>query len=173
MALLDFFKKPKKEKKKVNKKKSAVKARPVKLVEKKESVKTEVVKKEEIPLAGKLHPVKSREAGISPEAKLFNRAGKAGSVKVAPQILRSAQITEKAAGLKDVNQYVFRVFENANKKEVKKSVEEVYHVNVLKVRIVSIPKKKRRLGRTLGWRKGYKKAIVTIKKGQEIELIPR
>jgi len=169
MALLDIFKKSKQAEKKAAK--SASKVGSVKVAQKKEL--TSVVVSPKIPLAGKIHPVKSAEGGVSPAAKQFNRVKKAGIAGIASHILKSAQITEKAAVLKDSNQYVFKVFESANKTEVKKSVEEVYKVEVLRVRIINVPRKKRRLGRTLGWRKSYKKAIVTLKKGQEIELIPR
>lgn len=94
-------------------------------------------------------------------------------VKIAPAILNKPQITEKATFLMEKNQYIFQVFKDATKPEVKKAVEEVYGVDVEKVRIINVGRKKKRLGRTTGWTKGYKKAIVTLKKGQEIELIPR
>ena len=58
-----------------------------------------------------------------------------------------------------------------NKTEVKKSVEGIYGVDVLSVNIIRIPAKKRRLGRTEGFRKAYKKAVVTIKEGQKIEIL--
>ncbi|MCL5011053.1 MAG: 50S ribosomal protein L23 [Patescibacteria group bacterium] len=91
----------------------------------------------------------------------------------ANRILRSAQITEKATALENINQYVFKVFPKANKSEVAKSVGAVYAVDVEKVMMVKAPAKRKRLGRTQGWQKGYKKAIVCIKKGQSIELLPR
>lgn len=88
-------------------------------------------------------------------------------------ILRRAHITEKATNLSGKNRYVFNVFKNANKDQIKKSVVDIYGVNVVSVNIINIPAKKRRMGRTQGWRQGYRKAIVEIKKGQEIELMPR
>lgn len=93
--------------------------------------------------------------------------------KIAPLVLYSPQITEKATELQKGNQYVFKVYDSANKPEIKKAVEEVYGVDVLAVRTVSVPRKRTRLGRTTGWKKGYKKALVTIKKDQVIELMPR
>jgi len=92
---------------------------------------------------------------------------------VAPLVLRAPQITEKAVVLQDFNQYVFKVADNASKPEVKKAIEEVYGVDVLKVRMINIPAKRKRLGRTLGWQGGYKKAMVAVKKGQNIEILPR
>lgn len=87
--------------------------------------------------------------------------------------LKSAQITEKAGDLTEKNQYVFNVYSSANKTEVKKAVEEIFKVNVTAVNIINIPRKKRKLGKISGWKKGYKKSIVQIKKGQKIELLPR
>ncbi|MEK7104087.1 MAG: 50S ribosomal protein L23 [Patescibacteria group bacterium] len=94
-------------------------------------------------------------------------------MKLAPTVLSRPQITEKATLLQEKDQYIFQVFKTATKPEVKKAVQEVYGVNVEKVRIINVDRKKKRLGRTTGWKKGYKKAIVTLQKGQEIEIIPR
>jgi large subunit ribosomal protein L23 len=88
-------------------------------------------------------------------------------------VLKRAHITEKATDLIADNKYVFDVYPTANKIEIKKSVEDIYGVNVISVSTINIPAKKRRLGKTQGWKAGYKKAIVQIKKGQEIELMPR
>lgn len=72
-------------------------------------------------------------------------------------------LTEKAVDLQENGQYTFKVDRIANKYDIKRTVEEEYGVDVIKVQIVNVPKKKRRLGRTEGWRKGYKKAIVRVK----------
>lgn len=87
--------------------------------------------------------------------------------------LKSPHITEKGTDLNKKDQYVFKVFSGANKTEIKKSIESLYNIDVLKVRIINIHEKSRRLGNSEGKRKGYKKAIVRIKKGQKIELLPR
>ena len=50
-------------------------------------------------------------------------------------------------------------------------MEGIYGVNVLSVNIIKIPAKKRRLGKTEGFRKAYKKAVVKIKAGQKIEIL--
>ena len=89
------------------------------------------------------------------------------------RILKTPQVTEKATDLVKKNQYVFKVYSRANKNEVKKAIESVYGVDVISVRIINVPAKRRRLGRQRGWRKGYKKAIVKIKEGQKIEVLPR
>ncbi|OGZ26705.1 MAG: 50S ribosomal protein L23 [Candidatus Nealsonbacteria bacterium RIFOXYB1_FULL_40_15] len=89
-------------------------------------------------------------------------------------MLSSPHVTEKATGLSEKNKYVFKVFKPATKPEIAKAVGSLYKVEVIDVKIINIPKKKRRSGRRLeGWRKGYKKAIVRIKEGQSIEVLPR
>jgi len=87
-----------------------------------------------------------------------------------PGILIQPILTEKSTVLAEKNQYTFKVVRSANKKEIEKAVERNYKVNVVSVKIISVPRKKRKLGRTPGWRKGFKKAIVRIEKGQKIEL---
>jgi large subunit ribosomal protein L23 len=107
--------------------------------------------------------VKTSEA-VKPKEK---KAGLAWS------ILKKAHITEKATDLTAKNQYVFNVYPSSAKTEIKRAVENIYGVDVLSVNIINIPAKKRRLGKSQGWISGYKKAIVKIKAGQEIELMPR
>ena len=94
-------------------------------------------------------------------------------VSKAYRILKTPQVTEKATDLTKENQYVFKVFSETNKTEIKRAVNELYGVDVLDVKIVKVPAKRRRIGRISGWRKGYKKAIVKIKEGQKIEVLPR
>jgi len=89
------------------------------------------------------------------------------------RVLEALHITEKATGLTKQNQYVFKVFPEANKVEIKKAIEDLYGVDVISVKIIKVPPRRRRLGRISGWRKGYKKAIVKIKEGQKIEVLPR
>jgi len=87
--------------------------------------------------------------------------------------LKSAHITEKAGDLAEKNQYVFRAYPEANKINIKKAIEQTFKVNVIAVNIINVPRKKRKLGKISGWKKEFKKAIVVIKKGQTIELMPR
>lgn len=89
--------------------------------------------------------------------------------KFSYEIVKEPHISEKSTNLGAKNKYVFKVYTNANKPEIKKSVQAIYGVDVLSVNIIKIPKKKRRIGRTEGFKKGYQKAIVTVKEGQKIE----
>ena len=92
---------------------------------------------------------------------------------LAYRVLESPHITEKATKLGEENKYVFKVFQKANKIEIKKAINDLYGVEVLDIKIINVPRKRKRLGRQFGWKKGYKKAIVKIKKGQKIEIISR
>ena len=85
-------------------------------------------------------------------------------------MVKSPIITEKATALTSFNQYVFLVADEAAAPEIKKVIEAVYKVKVIAVRIINIKSKVRRLGRSVGTKPGYKKAIVTIKEGQKIDL---
>jgi|SRR3989344_1645316 len=90
--------------------------------------------------------------------------------KFSYDIVRDPHISEKGTYLAEKNKYTFKVYERSNKLEIKKAVEGIYGVDVLAVNVISIPHKKRRLGKTEGFKKGYKKALVTIKEGQKIEV---
>ena len=79
-------------------------------------------------------------------------------------------VTEKATNLSEMNKVVFKVNSSANKRSVKKSIEKIFKVNVVKVNIIN---KQRRIKTVRGKKvkvQGYKKAIVTLKKGQNIDL---
>lgn len=88
-------------------------------------------------------------------------------------MIKQPRVTEKSQLMKQSRQYVFDVDKKANKVEIKKVVEYIYNVKVEKVRIINIPAKKRRLGVTQGRKSGHKKAIVTLKEGYQIEIIPQ
>lgn len=143
-ALLDFLKN-KKEKEKA---KEAKVLKPSVVKETKKEIKKEVKK----------------EAAVKP-------ASRKNEGKFSYTIVKEPHISEKATYLGEADKYVFKVYGIASKPEIKKSVEGIYGVNVLKVNVIKIPKKKRRLGRTEGFKKGYAKAIVTIQRGQKIEIL--
>lgn len=90
-----------------------------------------------------------------------------------PRVLEGPHITEKAGRLEALRQYVFRVAPFANKIEIAQAVQKLYGVTVTRVRTVRVPGKVRRRGRYTGVRPGYKKAIVTLKEGDAIQLMPK
>jgi len=84
--------------------------------------------------------------------------------------IRNPIITEKATILSEQNKTVFKVHENANKKTIKKNIEKLFKVNVIKINIINQKTKmKIKQGRKT-YKTGYKKAIITLKKGQSIDL---
>jgi large subunit ribosomal protein L23 len=85
-------------------------------------------------------------------------------------VLSSPRVSEKAAMLAAKDVYVFNVPINANKVEVGKAVEALYSVNVIQVRTIRGIGKIVRRGRSVGARNRWKKALVTIKAGQKIDL---
>lgn len=86
-----------------------------------------------------------------------------------PMALMGPRISEKAGKLAESGKYVFNVVKHSNKVEIKKAVERAYQVNVVLVNILNTKGKTRNYGRTSGRTSGFKKAIVTLKKGQKIE----
>ena len=82
----------------------------------------------------------------------------------------SPLVTEKSTNLSEQNKITFKVNSKANMKNLKKNIEKIFKVNVTKVNIIN---KKTRIKVTRGKKvrvKGFKKAIITLKKGQNIDL---
>lgn len=79
-------------------------------------------------------------------------------------------ITDKATGLLENNQYSFIVNPKSNKSTIKSAIEYLFNVKVIKVNTCHLPKKKKRIGKYIGWKSNYKKAIVTLLEGDTINL---
>ena len=79
-------------------------------------------------------------------------------------------ITEKATILTEQNKTVFKVNKFASKSVIKKNIEKLFKVNVIKVNIINLKSKKKFKQGKISTKSGYKKAIVTLKKGQSIDL---
>ena len=82
----------------------------------------------------------------------------------------SPVITEKATSLSEFNKMVFRVHKGANKNSIKKSIEKIFKVNVIKINTINLKGKTKIVKNKKSYKPGYKKAIVTLKKGQSIDL---
>ncbi len=84
-------------------------------------------------------------------------------------ILKRPLLTEKITKLQDAhNQYAFEVDRRANKIEIKRAIESQFGVHVLSVRTINMRGKMKTLGRFTGKRSDWKKAIVTVKPGEEL-----
>lgn len=104
------------------------------------------------------------------QPKKESRSGKVSKKEenFAHRILLEPLVTEKSTELNQLNKYVFKVNPNSGKREIKSAIEDYYGVGVVKVNIVKIFPKKRIHGRTIGWKQGYKKAIITLREGDTI-----
>ena len=86
------------------------------------------------------------------------------------EVIRRPLITEKATQLQEaVGKYSFEVDKRANKIDVKRAVESMFDVHVVKVNTTSVHGKVKRMGRFVGRRSNWKKAIVTLADGQSID----
>ena len=81
----------------------------------------------------------------------------------------SPNVTEKSTYLSEFNKVVFKVNRNASKKIIKKSIEKTFKVNVVKVNTINLKGKTKFVRGKKSVKPGYKKAIVTLKKGQSID----
>jgi len=84
--------------------------------------------------------------------------------------IRHPIITEKATILSEQNKTVFKVHSGADKKSIKKNIEKLFKVTVIKVNIINTKTKKKIKQGKISTKPGYKKAIITLKKGQSIDL---
>ncbi|MDQ8023835.1 MAG: 50S ribosomal protein L23 [Moraxellaceae bacterium] len=88
------------------------------------------------------------------------------------QVLLAPQISEKATAVAEKNeQVIFRVASDATKPEIKAAVELLFKVQVESVQVLNVKGKTKRFGRITGQRKGWKKAFVCLKPGQEINFV--
>jgi large subunit ribosomal protein L23 len=86
------------------------------------------------------------------------------------QIIKYPIITDKATRLLENNQYSFVVDRYSDKLMIKTAIEYLFNVKVIKVNTCRLPRKKKRVGKYIGWKPQYKKAIVTLSEGDVINL---
>ncbi len=149
MALLNkIFKKPRKEDAPAKKEAAKKPAKP-----KKEPAKIAVAETEK--------PEAQKPEAKKPAVEVV-RESQAG-------IFISPHTAEKAIAAQRLNKYVFKVGPKADKISIAREAKKKYGVKVLSVNIVNLPAKIRRIGKTSGYKSGYKKAIITLAEGQTIE----
>ena len=86
------------------------------------------------------------------------------------EVLRRPVVTEKNTDLMANSKYVFEVLKKANKAQIKEAVEKAFKVTVLSVNVITVPAKPRGFGRLRGQKPAWKKAIVTLKAGDKIQI---
>ena len=84
--------------------------------------------------------------------------------------IKSPVITEKATGLSEQNKVIFKVHENATKSSIKKNIEKKFKIKVIKVNTINKKSKRKIVRGRIGIKSGFKKAVITLKKGQSIDL---
>ncbi|NJO42947.1 MAG: 50S ribosomal protein L23 [Cyanobacteria bacterium CRU_2_1] len=89
-----------------------------------------------------------------------------------PDLIRRPLVTEKATRLLEDNKYTFEVDPRATKPEIKAAIEDLFEVTVVRVNTTKPPRKQRRVGKFIGYRPQYKRAIVTLAPGDSITLFP-
>ena len=86
------------------------------------------------------------------------------------QIIKYPIITDKSMRILETNQYSFIVDRYSNKNAIKESIEFLFNVKVIKVNTCRLPRKQKRVGKYIGWKPQYKKAMVTLAEGETINL---
>ena len=88
------------------------------------------------------------------------------------ELVKYPVLTEKSVRLLDVNQYTFDIDVKLTKPQIKNFIQETFQVDVIAVNTHRPPRKKKRLGYTQGYKTSYKRVIITIKRGQSIQILP-
>ena len=82
----------------------------------------------------------------------------------------SPNVTEKSTSLSEFNKVVFKVQKGASKNSIKRSIEKIFKVNVVKINTINLKGRTKMVRNKKIFKSGYKKAIITLKKGQSIDL---
>jgi large subunit ribosomal protein L23 len=85
-------------------------------------------------------------------------------------VLLAPHVSEKSAKAEAHGQYVFKVAKHASKFDIKKAVELLFKVEVTSVQVSQMKPKRKRFGRSEGFRKSWKKAFIKLKEGSRIDL---
>ena len=88
-------------------------------------------------------------------------------MKSAYDVIIKPVISERSMDIAPEKKYTFKVATDANKTEIKQAVEEIFGVEVKKVNVMNMEGKLKRMGRTIGRRANYKKAVVTLTEGSK------
>ena len=86
-------------------------------------------------------------------------------------LIKKPWITEKSTNLTSARKYIFIVAPHASKPEIKKAIQALYKVEAVDVNVINRPAKSKKFMNKRGKQEGYRKAIVTLKEGQKIDLV--
>ncbi|MEK7217678.1 MAG: 50S ribosomal protein L23 [Patescibacteria group bacterium] len=120
-------------------------------------------------LFNKSKPTEKRKASSLPMPEVVPEMTKVSNSFITPvSSVLHPYVSEKATKLESMNQYMFKVTRTANKPEIKKAIQNRYKVSVVAVNMINMPSKKRTVGRHVGIKAGFRKAIVTLAEGDSI-----
>lgn len=122
-------------------------------------------KKKPITPKKKVPKVKPKVTKKEAKPKKKEKVGKAYRVLIKPLI------TEKATDLSAQGKYVFKVAKDVTKQEIKKAIEDMYGIRPIAVHNIKVLGKQKRYGRTRGRTPDWKKAVVTLRPGEKIEIV--
>jgi large subunit ribosomal protein L23 len=124
------------------------------------------------PKTEKTSTLKAKSEVAAPEAgkEVKSKKAKNDDTGLAYKILVKPLITEKATNLVSLNKYAFRVASKANKIEIKKAIKSLYGLEPLSVNIINERGKRVTSGRISGKKSNWKKAIITLKKGDKLDI---
>ncbi len=145
------------------------------IVDKGKEVKKKDKKKEEGKKTGK-QEIKKKDSkkNDKKKEKAVSKVKKIAKEKIPVhhfEIIRKPHVSEKAFNLESKGKYIFVVSPSANKIEIKKAIRNLYGVVVKSVNIVKVPSKPKRFKGVPGIKSGYKKAVVTLAKGNKIDVM--
>jgi len=86
------------------------------------------------------------------------------------QIIIEPIVTEKSNNMKEVNKFIFKVDARANKFQIMKALRDLFNLHPLKCNIMNVKRKPKRLRNKMGYTAAWKKAIVTLAKGETIDI---
>jgi len=164
MGLFDRFKKPKTDKAS-HKEDKRLREQKKKAKLKKQS--QEEAKKKRFQAVGTAAPDTKKKKGKKKKADKKKTRTESGT---APKILIRPVVSEKSTELGVANKYVFEVNRNSNKIQVKKAFKDLYGYKPLSVNIINMSGKQVRYGRSTGRTKNWKKAIITLKSEEKIDI---
>jgi len=88
-------------------------------------------------------------------------------------LIKNPIITEKTTELGKLGKYVFLVDKKLTVSEAKKMLQNIYNIKIIKSHVINVKSKVRRLGQSIGTKPGYKKIIITLQKGQKLDILPQ
>ncbi len=136
----------------------------------KKSAPVVVAKEKEAKKESKAHAHDHKHDHKEGKAEHAEHKVKLSSHSLAYKVLVKPLVTEKSAIAASKNKYSFVVVRSANKNQIKTAIEEVYGVKPASINVANIEGRRVRFGRSMGRRQDYKKAIVTLKEGEKIDL---